>query len=104
MASLEHLRGPQVVDVDYAFQPAGRIDHRQRGNLARFHDVQGASGKFLAIDGDRRAGHAIGGGEAERAVPFPLKETSQVTVGDEAQQALALIHHRGVTRPFLLIS
>ena len=93
--SSEHLSCPQIVDVDDAFESAVMIHDRKRRDLAGLHQAQGAGGKLSGPDRQRGARHAIGSGQAEGTVSFPLKKPPEVSVRDEADQPVPFLNHGG---------
>src|SRR5947207_9881719 len=93
----KHLCRPQVVQVDHAFEFPFAVHHWKRSNLARFHQVQGASREFLAADGDRVPRHAVRRRQAERPVPFPLEEAPQVSVRNNPYQTIAVFDYSRMT-------
>src|SRR3989442_10513334 len=81
--TLDHLRLPQVMELDDPVGLALGVHDDERGDLARLHQVQRGGGQLAAADQDRARGHALLGGAVEQAVAVPLHLPPEVAVGED---------------------
>ena len=59
LGALDHLRLPEVVQVDDPFQCAGGVYHDDRRDAALLHDPECFNAKNLAVHRQRRRGHYV---------------------------------------------
>ena len=88
------------MDIQRADHATLAVDHQQRVDLVRFHQLRGFGRERIRVDGDRAAGHEfldagfahIGGGVGKRA--------AQVAVGVQPHQPAVGVDYRGHAQAF----
>src|SRR6266496_2173310 len=85
-----HLRAPQIMQVNDAFQPTAVAHYRQGRDLLLLHEVERRGGELVRPDCFRVASHALGGGEIEYVLAAAFQQPAQVAVADDAHQLIAI--------------
>jgi hypothetical protein len=88
----DQLGSPEVVQVQDAFEGAGRIDDDEGSDLLFFHQAEGMYGKLVWSYGAGMKVHGFAGGLLEAVGAIAFEQAAQVAVADDAEQSAVVLY------------
>ncbi len=84
--SLDKFEGPEVMKMYDTQREPVNIGNDERSDFPLFHERQGGGGEGAGVDGARVGVHDLAGGALEGVRAVAFEQTSEVAVGDHADQ------------------
>ena len=96
---LEHLRSPQIVQMDHADNPLAFIYYHQRSYRPILHEIKGTGRQRVGQDGHGLTRHALTCCPGENPLLHLLQQPAEITIRDDSRQTVFALDHAGDAQP-----